>query len=178
MSDRIGEQILVESYKVLYDYISMNESEDAKFDLQIKTFKKIEESIRKEAYSKYDIYKKLVGDYDKLEEPIAVLLNLGKLYNFYKDNENDVLELLKMVSSNDVDGIKNAGYTRGNNGTYILEDVNSIVITANQLVYYIVGIEDDKLDQDSYKKFILKAFPVWVKSAKRLFSTGNKYLKD
>ena len=182
MSDRIGEQILVESYKVLYDYIAMNESEDTKFDLQIRTFKKIEKSIRNEAKSKYNddsCRNKLSFNHESLEEPIATLLSLGKLYRFYKDNENDALELLKMIPSNDVDGIKDGGYTKGYRcGTYILEDVDSIVGALYELAINIIGIEDNMLDQDSYKKFILKAFPVWVKSARRLLSAANKYSKD
>lgn len=174
MSDRIGEQILVESYKVLYDYIAMNESEDTKFDLQIKTFKKIEKTIYEEAKSKSNVFRKLVSNKEKLEEPIVILHNMGDLFKFYRDNENDALELLKMISSNDVDGIKDGGYTRSK-GAYLIDSVNDV--GSLETTFKLIVIDDDWLDRDSYKKFILKAFPVWVKSAKRLLSAANKYSK-
>lgn len=174
MSDRIGEQILVESYKILYDYISVNESEDAKFDLQIKTYQKIADTIREEAKSKSDIFRKLIGSKEKLEDPIVILHNMGELFGFYDDNENDALELLKMISSNDVDGVKNGGYAR-TKGAYLIDNVNDV--GALESTFKLKVIEKYYLNDDVYKKFILKAFPVWVKSAKRLLSAANKYSK-
>lgn len=176
MSDRIGEQILVESYKVLYDYIAMNESEDTKFDLQIKTFQKIENTIKNEAKSKSDAFRKLMDNKEELEEPIAVLNYMNELFRFYRDNENDALELLKMISSNDTDGLKDGGYTR-TKGAYLIDNVHDVGSIAEN-IYRLIVIDEDWLDRDSYKKFILKAFPVWVKSAKRLLSAANKYSKD
>ena len=177
MSDRIGEQILVESYKVLYDYIAMNESEDAKFELQIKTYQKIEDTIKNEAKSKSDIFKKMLSNREKLEDPIVVFKSMDMMYSFYRDNENDALELMKMISSNDTDGIKDGGYV-GNGrskGSYLAETVNELGALALNLYREIV-IDEDR-DRDTYKKFILKAFPVWVKSARRLLSAANKYSK-
>lgn len=173
MSDRIGEQILVESYKILYDYIAMNESEDAKFDLQIKTFKKIEKTIGEEAKAKEWLFDELLKSKEDLEDPIVILHNVNDLYKFYRDNENDALELMKMISSNDVDGIKNAGYTRSK-GAYLIDKAKDIGVFAST-IYRLIVIDKDLLDRDKYKKFILKAFPVWVKSAKRLLSAANKY---
>ena len=174
MSDRIGEQILVESYKVLYDYIAMNESEDTKFDLQIKTFKKIEKAIDDEINSKRRLINKLAYSKEKLEEPIAALRNMDELWRFYIKNENDALELLKMISSNDTDGIKDGGYAR-TKGAYLLNSVDDLGTTLAFYIYSLLVIDDKLLGDDKYKKFILKAFPVWVKSAKRLLSAVNKY---
>lgn len=176
MSDRIGEQILVESYKILYDYIAMNESEDTKFDLQIKTFQKIEKTLSEEAKSKRATFEKLMGNREKLEDPIVILNYMDDLFKFYRDNENNALELLKMISSNDTDGLKDSGYTR-TKGAYLIDNVNDVGAFA-QNIYRLTVIDEDWLDRDSYKKFILKAFPVWVKSAKRLLSVANKYSKD
>lgn len=174
MSDRIGEQILVESYKILYDYIAMNESEDTKFELQIKTFKKIEMALYEESKAKSDIFRKMIGNREKLEEPIVILHNMGELFKFYDDNENDALELMKMISSNDVDGIKDGGYTRSK-GAFLIDNVGDIA--ALETTFKLKVIEKGYLSDDVYKKFILKAFPVWVKSARRLLSAANKYSK-
>ena len=173
MSDRIGEQILVESYKVLYDYIAMNESEDTKFDLQIKTFQKIKKTIGDEAKAKGWLFDELLNNKENLEDPIVILENINELYRFYRDNENDALELLKMISSNDTDGVKNAGYTR-TKGSYLIDKVKDIGVFGSN-IYRLIVIDEDLLDRDRYKKFILKAFPVWVKSSKRLLSAANKY---
>ena len=179
MSDRIGEQILVESYKVLYDYIAMNESEDTKFDLQIKTFQKIEKTLSEEAKSKRATFEKLMGNREKLEDPIVILNSMDDLYIFYWEHENDALELLKMISSNDVDGMIDAGYAK-RHGSYLIDNVNDIGALAPN-IYRLPYIDDYYLSRDkykdNYKKFILKAFPVWVKSAKRLLSAANKYSK-
>ena len=177
MSDRIGEQILVESYKVLYDYIAMNESEDTKFDLKIKTFQKIEETIREEAKSKQKTFRDLEMKYgrEKLMAPVVILNSMSDLYSFYRDNKNDALELMKMISSNDVDGIKDGGYTRSK-GAYLIDNVGDFCRIGSLTLLNTTAIDEDMLDNDKYKEFLLRAFPAWAKSAKRIFSLLPFYI--
>lgn len=176
MSDRIGEQILVESYKVLYDYIAMNESEDAKFELQIKTYQKIIKTIAEEAKSKSDLFRKLKNSSKKIEDPIAVIVSMEHLYDYYKEDENDALELMKNISSNDVYSVKPHALDGGVRIVAIPSDIDDVGYKISRSNYDV--IDTSKLKDDKYKKFILKAFPVWVKCARRLFALANNLNKE
>ena len=112
----------------------------------------------------------------KIEEPIVVIQSTYHLCRFWDENKNAALELMKNISSNDVYSVKG----RTIEGARVIETPSDIYEVGDILTkrnwWDLYGPTD--MTSDGYEKFVLKAFPVWAKSARRFFSLVDKLNKE